>query len=176
MILQVKILIGQIKSSIESYRNRRNHVENRVLLGFCLSSIPQFPGNSPSPQLPGNSQIGLGYYKRSFSPLLSLCSLTLASLSCLLAPPLIPSPSPLSPCGHAGLYFSTLSFSLPFSASTTLLTPLPMPWINSILYYTVVWLVSQGEGMPWHGPAETSPSPTLHLHPVEHISSFFIFP
>jgi hypothetical protein len=34
----------------------------------------------------------------------------------------------------AGLYFSTLSHSLLPSASTTLLTPLPMPWINSIPY------------------------------------------
>jgi hypothetical protein len=60
----------------------------------------------------------------------------------------------------AGLYFSTLSFSLPFSASATLLTPLPMPWINSILYHTFLWLVSQGEGMPWHEPTEARPSPT----------------
>jgi hypothetical protein len=34
----------------------------------------------------------------------------------------------------ASPHFSTLSFSLPFSPSATLLTPLPMPWTNSILY------------------------------------------
>ena len=48
----------------------------------------------------------------------------------------------------AGLYFSTLSLSLPFSVSATFLTPFPMLQINSILYYTGVYVVPQGEEMP----------------------------
>jgi hypothetical protein len=44
-------------------------------------------------------------------------------------------PSPSLHVVMAGLHFSTLSFSLSLSASTTLLTPLPMPKINFILYY-----------------------------------------
>jgi hypothetical protein len=67
-------------------------------------------------------------------------SLALLLLSC----PLGLFPSPSLHMVMAGLYFSTLSFSLPFSASTTLLTPLPMPWINSILYYTLIWLILSG--------------------------------
>jgi hypothetical protein len=60
-------------------------------------------------------------------------------------------------------------------ASTSLLSPslclycslnsLPMPWINSILHYTILWLVPQGEGMPQHGLPETSPSPIPHHTP-----------
>jgi hypothetical protein len=61
--------------------------------------------------------------------------------------------------------------SLPFSASATLLTPLPMPWINFILNYTSVCLVSQLEGMSGHGPAEAPPPPTRH-HTIEHILIF----
>jgi hypothetical protein len=85
----------------------------------------------PPPQLPGNSQVGLAHYKRGcLAPPLSL-SLTLASLFCLLpscSPSLsIPFPPTHSPRVHAGFYFSTLSLSLPFSASITLITPLPVP-------------------------------------------------
>jgi hypothetical protein len=88
-------------------------------------------------------------------------------LSCSLGH--FPSPSLHVLMVMAGLYFSTLSLSLPFSASTILLTPLPMPWVNSILYYTVLLLVSQGERMPWHGPAKTSASPAPHHTTIEHI-------
>jgi hypothetical protein len=77
----------------------------------------------------------------------------------------------------AGLYFCTLSFSLPFSASTTLLTPLPMPWLNSVLCYTV-WLVPRGrDALAW----ARQDTPFLHLttptlpHPHEHILHLFIF-
>jgi hypothetical protein len=98
------------------------------------------------------------------APPLSLAS---SYLSCPLALHTLP-PPPALHVFMAGL-FSTLSLSLPFSDSTTLLTPLPMPWINSILYYTVVWLVPEGEGMPWHGPSETPSSPTPPHTPIEHI-------
>jgi hypothetical protein len=34
----------------------------------------------------------------------------------------------------------------------------------------------QGEGMPWHGPAEASPSPIPHHIPIEHILiSLYLF-
>jgi hypothetical protein len=59
----------------------------------------------------------------------------------------------------AGLYSSTsVSVSLSLSASTTLSTPPPhaLNKLYSILYL----LVSQGEGMPQHGPMEAPPSPT----------------
>jgi hypothetical protein len=56
------------------------------------------------------------------------------------------------------------------------LTPLPMPWINSILYYTdIVWLVPQEEMMLQHGPAEAPPSTMPHHTSIEHISPLFIF-
>lgn len=32
-----------------------------------------------------------------------------------------------------------------------------------------MWLVPEGEGLPWHGPAVTSPFPTPHHTPIEHI-------
>lgn len=84
----------------------------------------------------------------SLAFLLSLCSLILSlpplSLFC-----------PLQVL-MTGLYSSALSLFL--SVSTTLSTPLPMCWINSILYYTM-WLVPQGEGMPQHGPTEAHPFP-----------------
>jgi hypothetical protein len=70
----------------------------------------------------------------------------------------------------------SLSLSPPprFSVSTTLSTPLPMPWINFILYYTVLWLVTQWGGMPQHGPSEAPPSPTAYLTSTRHILSPFI--
>jgi hypothetical protein len=43
-----------------------------------------------------------------------------------------------------------------------------MPWINSILYCTIMWLIPQGEGMPQHGPTEVPPSPTPDHTPTEH--------
>jgi hypothetical protein len=104
------------------------------MLAFCLSSTPQ---------LPGNSKVGLAHYKRG-------CLLTPPSYFFLLSCPLGLFPSPLaSPSLHmvmASLYFSTLALSLPFSASITLLTLLPMPWVYSILYYTVCdWFLREEE-------------------------------
>jgi hypothetical protein len=86
-------------------------------------------------------------------------------------------PSPSLHVFMACLYFSTPT---PFSASTTLLTSFLIPWINSVLYYTIIWLVPQREGIPQHGPAETSPSPIPHYTPIpvytliERILSLFI--
>ena len=69
------------------------------------------------------------------SSLLAPCPLTLPSSF----PHSLP---PLSTCSWpwlASIHLYSLSLSLPFSASTTLLTPLSMPWINSILYYTILY-------------------------------------
>jgi hypothetical protein len=112
------------------------------VLAFCLSSTTQ---------LPGNSQIGLTHYKRGCLP--PPCSLYDLLTSCLLLSCL----SLLLPCSPhsltlsfyfviAGLYLFTLSLSLPFFSSTTLLTPLPTIWINSILYYSILWLFPGGGG------------------------------
>jgi hypothetical protein len=62
-----------------------------------------------------------------------------------------------------------------FSASTTLSTPLPVPCINSILYYTFMWLVPQGEGMPQHGPIEAPLPPHLTAHSPDIFLPSFIF-
>jgi hypothetical protein len=80
----------------------------------------------------------------------------------------------------------SLSFSLSLSLSLThtlsaflcLYYPLshfPMPRINSILYYTVMWLVPHGEGMPQHGPTETPLSTIPHHTPTELILSLYLF-
>ena len=58
-------------------------------------------------------------------------------LSCLSLPPCAPLSHSLPLSLHvtmASLYVSTFSFCLPFSDSATLLTPLPMTYISSILY------------------------------------------
>jgi hypothetical protein len=124
------------------------------VLAFCLNSTPQFPGNS---------QVGLTHYEGGSLP--PPCLL----LSC--SPP----PHPL-PSLHVVMAGLSPPLSLPFFASTSLLTPLPMPWIDSILYYIILWLVPQGEGMPRHGPAETSPHPHTSPHPIEHIPiSLYLF-
>jgi hypothetical protein len=131
-------------------------VEITLVFTFSRTSIRSL---SSTPQLPGNSQVWLTHYKRGCLPL--PCSLALA----FLLPPLSPFSSPLSPqanvwplllypppsvclCLSLSVCLSVcLSVSLPFSACITLLTPFPMPWINSILYYSVLCLVSRGEGM-----------------------------
>ena len=82
---------------------------------------------TPPPQLPGNSQAGLAHYKRGClppPPSLTLLFLLLSLASCSLAPHLSPFPSSLSPRGHG---WSLLLYSLLLSATTILLTPLPMP-------------------------------------------------
>ena len=130
---------------------------------------PQIPSNSQvcsSTWLTSSSQISLVHYKRGcLAPSLSLATLAVLPLSLLPLVPLLPiSPHSLLPSLHvvmASLYFSTLS-ALTFSASATPLIPLPMPWINSILYYIIVWLVSQWEGMPGHRPVEARSFPTPH--------------
>ena len=95
------------------------------MLVFCLDTTPKIPSYChvcSSPQLPGNSQIGLAYYKRGCLAL----PLTLVSLFLIPLPfdPLFPTPFHVV---MSSLYFSTLSLSLPFSASATLLTPLTVP-------------------------------------------------
>ena len=88
-------------------------------LAFCLGSIPQ---------LPGNSQVCLTHYKKGCLPLLSLL------LSCILYPALSPCPfllslhSPLPSLLYVLIADLLLySLSLPFSVSTTVSTPFPMP-------------------------------------------------
>jgi hypothetical protein len=97
-------------------------------LVFCLNSTPTVPFSSQvcsySPQLPGNSQVGLCQYKGGcLAP----------PLSCLL----FPFPSPPPPCDHGQPLHL---YSLLLSAFATLLTPLPMhslaphhtrPYLNS---------------------------------------------
>ena len=108
----------------------------------------------------------------------SLLSWSLASLLPTWAlPSPVPSPFP-PPSLHmfmAGLYFFTFSLSLCFTASTTLLPPLPMPWINSVLYYTIMWLVPRGKGMSRHRPIETPLSPIPHHTPIEPILSLSFY-
>jgi hypothetical protein len=99
------------------------------------------------------------------------CSIVLFP-ACSLSPHASPLPCP-PPHPVCSWPACTFLLSLPFSASITLLTPLPMPWINSILYYTFLWLVPQGEGMPW--PTETSSSSIPHRPSIEHIPYLFIF-
>ena len=102
------------------------------MLAFCLNPTPWLPGNSQicsSPQLPGNSQVGLAHYKRGcLPPPLSLTAASCLHLSlALLGSSLSPSFPPSLHVVMAGLYFSTLFLSLPFSASTTLLPPFLIP-------------------------------------------------
>jgi hypothetical protein len=80
---------------------------------------------------------------------------------------------PLPPPPHmlmAGLYFSTPPLPPP-----SLLTPLSIHWINFILYYTSMWLVPQGEGMPRHGPPGTPllPHTLPHIHQNIFLLSFY---
>jgi hypothetical protein len=117
------------------------------------------------PQLPGNSQVGLAHYKRGYlPPPFSLASLTLI----LLLPTCPPLSIPFPPLHRvmASLYFSPLSFSLPFSASTTLLTPLPCHALNKpySMIYHCGWFL-RGKGCLGMGP----PRHPLPLHTLEHI-------
>ena len=103
---------------------------------FSLNSTPLLPGNSQacsSLPLPGNSQGGQAHYKRGRLPPPPSLVLLLSCFSLALLGSSLPhSLPPLSKCQPLLLY----SFSLPFSASTTLITPFPMSQINySILYH-----------------------------------------
>jgi hypothetical protein len=85
-------------------------------------------------------------------------------------------PFPLSPSVHGQpLLLYSLSLSLIFSASTTLLTPLHVVLnkLYSILYHPVTgpW----GGRMPWHWPTETSPSPIPDYTSIENVLFLFIF-
>jgi len=141
------------------------------VLAFYLNCTVQLPGNSQvcsSPQLPGNSQVAWATIKGGACPLLLLLFsldllVPLASLMLLLSlSHFLPSPS--LHVVMTGLYFYTLSHSLPFSASTTLSTSLSMPWINySILSY--------GKGCLGMG---SLPSPTSHYTPIERPPYLFI--
>ena len=103
------------------------------------------------PQLLGNSQVGLAEYKRGcLTPPLSLSPLPSYTLASLLPlAPLCPlSLHSLSPSLHmvmACLYSSTLSFALPFSAATTLLTPHPHA-LNKL--YSILYLCMAGMAGP----------------------------
>jgi hypothetical protein len=85
-------------------------------LVFCLNFTtppPQLPGSSHgcfSPQLPGNRPAGLAHFKRG----------------CLPPPPYL-----TLTCSYSSL------LSLPFTASTTLLAPLPAMTINALKPWTL---------------------------------------
>jgi hypothetical protein len=50
-----------------------------------------------------------------------------------------------------------------------------MSWINSTLYYTVLWLVPQGEGMSQHGPTEAPSSSTPNSIPNPNRMIFYLY-
>jgi hypothetical protein len=103
--------------------------QNGEMLVLCLDSISTLTWQQPNIHLPTVTwqQPGTpGPIKGAAWPLFSLLLLLLSLASFPLAPP----PHSLPPSLHAviaGLYFSTLSSSLPFSAPTTLSTSLPTP-------------------------------------------------
>jgi hypothetical protein len=84
------------------------------MLAFSLGSAPQ---------LPGNIQVCLTHYKRSYLPHPLSFSPALANPYPLF--PLSPFPSPLPHAHDQSLLVSSLA--LPFSVSTTLSATLPMP-------------------------------------------------
>jgi len=136
--------VGAISRGGGGYGSQRQ--KSFTLLAFCLSSTLQ---------LPGNSQVGKGAVT---SPPLFF-SLALFSSS----PP------------HAyGQPASSPPLSLPFFVSTTLLTPLPMPRINSILYYTIHRCVVGSSGgrdaLAWACRGISYPHTS-----IEHIPPVFIF-
>ena len=97
------------------------------MLGFCLSSTPQLPGNSqlcPSPLLPGNSLVGLVHYKRGCLPLPLPYSL---SLSFSLAQSWAPLPSSPLPPLSTWSWPPLLLYSLLLSAFLCLSYPLSPP-------------------------------------------------
>ena len=138
------------------------------MLAFCLSS---------SPQLPGNSQVGLTHYKRGCLPPPPSLDLLLSSFSLpFLGSSLPPSPLsfPLSPRVHGQ---PLLLYSLPLSAFLCLYYPLNSPpyapnKLYSILYRPVA--DPSEEAIPWHGPVETSPFLIPHHTPIEHTSFLFL--
>ena len=70
----------------------------------------------------------------------------------------------------ASLYFSTFSLSLPFYVSTTLFTPLSIPWINSMLYYT-----SGGrDALAWAHWDIPFPHTSSHIH-WTYLLSLYLF-
>jgi hypothetical protein len=141
--------------------NKRTGLGSLLVLAFCINSTPQ---------LSGNSQVGLAHYKRGCLALLSLLLLLLSCLFLLPLALLLPlSFHFLPPLPTWSWQASILSLSLPFSASTTLYHLNSPPWINSILYYTIMWLIPQEERMPWLGSTETTPYPIPHHTPIEHI-------
>lgn len=46
--------------------------------------------------------------------------------------------------------------------------------LYTILYYTTMWMVDQGEGMSQHEPAEAPPSPTAPRASTKHISDPYL--
>ncbi|EDL06569.1 mCG53458, partial [Mus musculus] len=93
---------GQNPTPVTHFRQQSHSEHHRqYLLAFCPNS---------SPQLPGNSQVGLAHYKRGCSPSLSLClslSCLLSFLSCLLlsCSLSLPIPFPHLHVVMSGLYF-----------------------------------------------------------------------
>jgi hypothetical protein len=138
--LSPSVLPSNCTSRVLSYR------ELPRLLAFCLNSTPivtwQQPGR-PDPHYKGDCLLCL------FPHLLFL--------SCSFGLLLPSSPPPLPP--------SLSTCSLPFSDSTTLLTPLPMPWINSysILYWRVTGSSGGMDALAW--ACWGLPLPHVWLHP-----------
>jgi hypothetical protein len=114
-----------------------------------------------------------GHYERGcLPPPLSLLLLLLSLASCPVAPSLPPFPSPSLYVVMAGLYFSTLSLSLPFSASTTLLISLhAQNKLYSILYSPVAGPAG-GKGCLRMGTPRNSLLPYLNHTPTEQILIF----
>ena len=112
-----KILPGMVTKSWIECISDSIAVMFWILLAFCLSSTPQ---------LPGNSQMCLTHYNRDWQSPPFFLAFLLCVLSILFSLSLLPlSLQKLM----TDFYFSTPPLSLfqPFSVSSTISTPLPMP-------------------------------------------------
>jgi hypothetical protein len=136
---------------------------NQILLwAFNVGVLPKLHPHS-SWQHPGRP----GPIKGATWPLLSLLC------SCLLAP-CSPFPSPISPHGHG---WPLLLYSLLLSAFFCLCYPFNSPPHALNKLYSILYLCVSGpseEGMPWHGPAEEPPSPTLRQNIILIALSLFM--
>ena len=143
------------------------------MLAYCLSSAPQ---------LPGNSQLCLTHYKGGCSAPHPF-SLALAYLRSAL------SSHPFSPLSPHSPPHSLSKSSWP--ASTSVLSPPspspflclyyplnspPMPWINFILYYGVMWLSTSGgrdaSAWAWAHRGTLFPHTWLHIHQTYPLSLY----
>jgi hypothetical protein len=126
------------------------NIDNKNILVFCLDFTPTVIW----PTIKGAAY-----------PLLSLLLLSL--FYCLLpsCSPSLHIPSLPPPRGHGQLL---LLYSLPFSAFLFLYDPVNSPPCALNKLYSVLCCavaIPHGDRMPWHGPAETPPSPTPHHIP-----------